>query len=211
MKRIAIVILLAALVGPGAIAAADPALEVRYPGGVPRLLLSGDFANATYTVWRSAEPEGARTLVGAEGVLCLESCYADDPTAAPGATYWYRFDLVLADGTPARFGPYRVTLSSEQMRRVGIRVSPNPGRGATAVELTLAAASGGGSVAAEAVLFDLQGRKVATVYRGALAPGLTRTTWNGRDDWGAEIRAGSYFLRVTAGAHSAVHRVTRIR
>lgn len=211
MKRIAIALVLAASLGLGSRVGADPALDVRYPGGVPRLELAGNFANAHYTVWRSAQPEGPLTLVSAEDVLCLESCYADDPTATPGATYWYRFELALPDGSTARFGPYRVTISSEQTRRIGVRLSPNPGRGATEVELTLAAFSGSGSVAGEAILYDLQGRKVATLFRGALAAGRTRTTWNGRDDGGAEVRAGSYFLRVSAGGHTTVSRMTRVR
>lgn len=209
MKRIAIALVLAASLGLGSRVDADPGLEVRYPGGVPRLELSGNFANAHYTVWRSARADGALSLVGVADVLCLESCYAEDLTAAPGATYWYRFDLVMPDGGQARFGPYRVTISSEQTRRIGVRLSPNPGRGTTEIELTLAAVSG--SVAADAILYDLQGRRVATIFSGPLAAGRTRTTWNGRDDDGAEVRAGSYFLRVSAGEHSTVSRVTRVR
>jgi hypothetical protein len=211
MKRIALALVLAAQLSLAAAAAADPGLDVRYVAGVPRLQLEGDFARARYTVLRAAAAEGAMIPISSLEALCTGSCFADDPSALPGATYWYRFDLILEGGQPVRFGPYRVTISPELARRASARMSPNPGRGVTQVELALAGERGGPALAAEAILFDLQGRKVATVFRGPLAPGLTRLGWSGRDDQGAEVRAGSYFLRLIAGPYSHVTRVARVR
>jgi len=53
----------------------------------------------------------------------------------------------------------------------------------------------GGPVEAEAGLFDLQGRSVATLHRGPLARGLSVLAWDGRGRDGRTLEGGLYFLR----------------
>lgn len=48
-------------------------------------------------------------------------------------------------------------------------------------------------------LFDLAGRHVKTLARGQFEAGHERVVWDGRDERGAPVRTGMYFLRATSG------------
>jgi hypothetical protein len=53
-------------------------------------------------------------------------------------------------------------------------------------------------------VYDLAGRRVATLHRGTLGAGLRSFAWNGRDDDGGRARDGIYFVRLrTDGAEVA--------
>lgn len=199
----AIVILAAAL------ALADPELRVSYPGGVPRVEVSGSYPQSHYTVWRSLRAEGRYVPITDGDVLCLNACFAFDPGAEPGRSYLYRFDLELADGSRVSFGPYPVTISADLARRVRAAVWPNPGRGGGQIELFVGGA--GGPVEAEAVLYDLQGRAVETLHRGTLPRGQNMLAWDGRGADGRPLPGGLYLLRFTTPLGGTVSRVTRLR
>jgi hypothetical protein len=69
---------------------------------------------------------------------------------------------------------------------------PNPLRGTSTVHFDLARAA---DVRLE--VFDLSGRRVATLASHAFAPGRWSATWNGRHDSGAPAGAGLYFVRLS--------------
>jgi hypothetical protein len=192
-------------------AKADPEFRVTYPQGIPRAAIAGDYRYSSYSVWRAETAEGAFSAVTAGDVLCMGACFADDYGAAPGRTYWYRFDLVLADGSSVRFGPYPARIDPEQARRLSAAVTPNPGFGSATLSVFLAGAPGS-STEAEVAMFDLQGRRVAGLHRGRLSAGITRVSWSGRSDSGHPLAAGLYLLRATtADGRSWVSRVIRSR
>ncbi len=203
--------MLPALALLAALAFADPAapLRVRYVEGVPSIELIGDYPQARYTVTRSSSPDGASLQIGGAGVLCLGTCFAQDPDAQPGATYWYRFQLVLADGELATFGPYAVTISPTLAARVAARIEPNPWR-STARLVLRAGTAEGPPIPARAVLVDLAGRRLRTFVAGSLARGTTSIAWDGRDDRGHALAAGTYFLRLDTALGSAVTRIVRL-
>jgi photosystem II stability/assembly factor-like uncharacterized protein len=61
-------------------------------------------------------------------------------------------------------------------------------------------------------IFDLQGRRVATLARGRLTPGVeSKRTWEGSTDDGRALPAGAYFARLRAGDGIAVARMTLVR
>jgi hypothetical protein len=210
MKRtISTALLLAALTaGPSQ---ASPEFRLQYPNGIPRVEIVGDFRHSRYTVWRAGSPEGSFTLVTDGDVLCVGPCFADDYSAAGGRTYWYRFDLVLPDGGLVSFGPFQASISRDLARSLSATVAPNPGAGPVNVALFVAGPPGT-SVAAEVGVFDLQGRRLASLHRGALAAGPTRLQWGGRADDGRTLAAGIYLVRATtADGRSAVARLVRSR
>jgi len=147
---------LAVLALSAVLALADPELRVSYVDGVPRIEIAGSYPQARYTVWRRPSIDAHAVPIGSENVLCLGSCFVDDPTAEPGHGYFYDFDLELADGSLVSFGPYAVTISPALAARIRARVVPNPGRGRAAVELY--AGGAGEPIEVDARLFDLQGR-----------------------------------------------------
>lgn len=210
MKRAVATLLLLATLGVGP-SPASPEFRLRYENGIPRVEITGDFRHTRYTVTRATAPQGPFAPITAGDILCVGPCFADDFSAVGGRTYWYRFDILPPDGSPVRFGPFEATISSDLVRRLSAAVRPNPGRGVTHVVMFLAGAPGQ-SVHTDAALFDLQGRRVATIHRGPLASGANSVTWNGLADDGSALRAGIYLLRAaTVDGRQSVTRVVRTR
>lgn len=196
MKRTLFAAALCATLASGP-AASEPEFRLSYPSGVPRAEIAGDWRRSHYAVWRAPAAAGPFALVSDSEVLCVGSCFVDDFSAVPGRTYFYRFDLRLAEGGTASFGPYAADISPTLARPLRASISPNPGAGPSRVSL-FAATPAGGTTSAEAALFDLQGRRVATLFRGTLPAGLTRLDWNGRGEGGRTLAGGVYMLRLTA-------------
>jgi hypothetical protein len=178
------------------LAFADPAVRVRYFAGVPQVELDGSYPQTRYTVTRSSTLDGPRVQVTQNDVLCMGSCYVQDFAAEPGKTYWYRFELVLADGSIVRFGPYAVRISPDLAGRVRVAITPNPVRAGARIELGIAGQPGDAPMRAEAIVVDLQGRLRRTLLRGDLTPGTTAIEWDGTDDAGRRLPSGTYFVRL---------------
>lgn len=79
---------------------------------------------------------------------------------------------------------------------------PNPFAGETRVVLTLTRAA-----EAELAIFDLAGRRVATLHRGPLDAGDHEFTWDGTRSDGSRARGGVYFCRVVGAGASEPRRV----
>jgi photosystem II stability/assembly factor-like uncharacterized protein len=82
--------------------------------------------------------------------------------------------------------------------------APNPSRGTVAFALELPNAT-----AIDVAVYDPQGRRVATLRRGALGAGRHALAWDGRDAAGRRVGPGVYFVRASAGGASATRRVVR--
>jgi hypothetical protein len=78
-------------------------------------------------------------------------------------------------------------------RQLQLRVMGNPS-GPAASEFQFAMPQSG---RVELVIYDVQGRRVATPVSGALGAGSHRVRWDGRTDGGAPAAAGVYFGRLT--------------
>jgi hypothetical protein len=193
------------------LALADPEIEVSYHSGIPQIALIGDFSMSRYTIVRAAEPAGPFVAISQHEVLCLGSCFVDDATALPGRTYWYRFDIRPANGSPASFGPYSVTIRAPYATAAHARVFPNPSRGSASVELYLFGAPADLPLDCRATVLDLQGRRVRTLVDGPLRRGITMLSWDGRDDRGRALEAGSYFVRFATPLGTTIHRIVRAR
>ena len=79
---------------------------------------------------------------------------------------------------------------------------PNPFRDGTALRLEL---SQGSSVNVE--VFDAQGRRVRSVTSGLCPMGVSNLSWDGRDDAGMRVAAGTYFVRAAAKTEERTVRV----
>jgi hypothetical protein len=83
---------------------------------------------------------------------------------------------------------------------------PNPFRASTELRFSLAEPSG-----VRLVVFDLQGREVATIFQGPSPAGERTARWDGRDARGRSVGAGVYFVRLEAQGKSMTDKVLRIR
>ena len=84
---------------------------------------------------------------------------------------------------------------------------PNPSRtGAFAVSFTVPSGA-----AARLMVFDLAGRLVRTLAGDTQSAGRYVVAWNGRDDRGATLRSGMYFIQVRIGDQAKRVRVTYLK
>jgi len=63
----------------------------------------------------------------------------------------------------------------------------------------------------EATIHDARGRRVRSLVSGSLSAGRHTIEWVGRDDGGALVASGVYYLRVDTGEHMEVRRLVRFR
>jgi len=87
--------------------------------------------------------------------------------------------------------PATATAAEAAPSRVGLRLAPNPSGGATDISLVLARPQ-----SIEVSLHDLRGRRVATLLDEVVGAGSHTVHWSGRDDHGARVASGVYFVRV---------------
>jgi len=83
---------------------------------------------------------------------------------------------------------------------------PNPFRGATEFELSLATV---GSV--DLTVYDVMGREVRVVTRGTLSAGTQRLSWDGRRDDGGVAGAGLYFARLKVAGETFTRPVVKLK
>jgi len=60
-------------------------------------------------------------------------------------------------------------------------------------------------------VFDILGRKVATLISGELQAGYKTIEWDGRDFNGNASTTGMYFVRMTAGDFSEVQKIMLLK
>jgi len=88
-----------------------------------------------------------------------------------------------------------------------IETQPNPFRESVALTIR-----GAGSSRATLSIYDLSGRRVRTIFQGALANGTSRMVWDGADDRGRDSGAGVFFARLDrANGAPLTARILRLR
>ncbi|MCA9726272.1 MAG: FlgD immunoglobulin-like domain containing protein [Candidatus Eisenbacteria bacterium] len=102
---------------------------------------------------------------------------------------------VLPDGVPHAFG----------ISQAG----PNPFGSGTALELQIASSSAPQKTRLE--IFDVQGRSIALLMDGAVAPGVYRVSWDRRNADGDRVTNGIYFARFQSGTYARTVRLVAAR
>jgi hypothetical protein len=83
--------------------------------------------------------------------------------------------------------------------------------GASGATVRLRVPQAGASATADLAVFDVAGRRVATLASGAHLAETTSLAWDGRGADGRSLASGAYFLRLTAGGTAATERVLIVR
>ena len=68
----------------------------------------------------------------------------------------------------------------------------------------------GGDEAATVEIYDVAGRRVRTLYRGAVAGGTTDIGWDGNNEDGRAVAAGIYLVSVHGSGVRSAAKVTRV-
>jgi hypothetical protein len=120
---------------------------------------------------------------------------------------------VSLEGAFVLVGNPNLTNAPEPLARPGSRragllqVSPNPVRSDGAWIVFDVPRAGPVTLA----VYDLAGRRVRTLDSGQRLAGERTVRWDGRDDLGNKVAAGSYFVRYRTGEETATERVVLVR
>jgi len=88
-----------------------------------------------------------------------------------------------------------------------LRIGPNPFNTQTAISLDL-----GSAAHVDLAVYDVAGRRVASIMKGYSDRGVHHAFWNGRDQSGHALASGVYFVRLGLNGNTAeTHRVTLVR
>jgi hypothetical protein len=138
------------------------------------------------------------------GLMPANTRWHVDETVASGAHYEY---VLVAHG---------VTGSTFVSQRAGVTVpsaslalrqnAPNPFTETTTIAITLPERT-----EIEVAVFDVAGRRVATIADGTRDGGDHELSWNGTDDAGQRVGAGVYFYRLEAGNRTLTRKLLIMR
>lgn len=106
-------------------------------------------------------------------------------------------DVAIAAGHAGHHHSSIVGVGDGRDVAFGVRAVPNPSRGP--VEFILRAPT---RARGELGVYDVTGRRIATVLDREVEPGLHHVPWLGRDDAGRPIPAGYYLYRLRLGERS---------
>lgn len=164
-----------------------------------------EFADASMFTRVSLERAGAATgpwsEVDAQFMLEGSATTALDRSVQAGQTYFYRLATIDRDGRGATFGPLTATAGRPILEYALDGISPNPTEGPAVIDYSVPRASD-----VSVIMYDLQGREVATLASGAHPVGRYHVTWSGEVDGGL-AKAGVYFVRLTAPKVTQTRRV----
>jgi hypothetical protein len=129
----------------------------------------------------------------------------DDPDLAAGGVFRYRLVAVTRGGHLDSFGPWAVAMgpSVRPLLEPGF---PNPASSGVTIPIVLSE-----STAVVIELFDTAGRSVRRLFSGSLPAGRTNLFWDGTDDAGRRLPAGSYWYRLDDGRRTSSRKVVILR
>jgi len=90
--------------------------------------------------------------------------------------------------------------------KLSLSNSPNPFNASTNVEFTTS-----GADQATLSVYDILGRKIATLHSGVLPPGRQIMEWNGENLSGAPVASGVYFARLEGAGTHLVRKMVLLR
>jgi hypothetical protein len=124
-----------------------------------------------------------------------------------GTSRWMTLARDSAHETDFRTAPSVVAVPSTDAPAQGYALStwPNPSRDRMEIRFEL-------PQRAKTVVsvYDVQGRKVASLLEGEIDAGAHRTVWDGRTTRGSRAAAGTYFLRLQSGGREETAKLVRI-
>lgn len=152
---------------------------------------------------RSSLDDTESDLTG--GVLLPPSVrHFDDADVRKGQWYSHVVVAVATDGTEIRSKQTFVAIPSPPLQIM--RVFPNPFSLSTSLDFSLAET---GRVRVD--VYDVQGKHVATVSQRNQTEGTHSVTWDGRDDRGHTVSAGTYFFKLQTRGTVLTQKVVIVR
>ncbi len=132
--------------------------------------------------------------------------YLDEDVSA-GERWSYRLAAVDLDGTVGYYGPVEARVPPRTGRVLAVDPArPNPFATSTEIPFSLLAPSN-----VTITIHDVGGRRVRVLPSGRRDAGSHRVPWDGRDEEGRPVPAGSYWVHVEGDGISAARRLVRLQ
>jgi hypothetical protein len=156
--------------------------------------------------WRldGGEPAGVRVLRGDDEPVIISGNLPGDSTryldhdVEPGGSYNYWLEVTEADGSISHFGPTEAVVVPEESPALALYAAyPSPSR--DTVNFVYSLPADGRAVLS---VYDLSGRRVATLVDSELTAGRHEASWNC-----AETPSGVYLYRLETSAGSLTRRL----
>ncbi len=176
--------------------------SVAFDQNLPRIRLTwqmrGDLSEiASIEVFRKGERESKYRKLA---TLTPEARSYFDLAADPSASYTFRIELILVDGTrEAQEIAYQPQLASVFAVAPNY---PNPFNPSTQIIFFL-----GRSSPVEVTVFNITGERVKILLNKPLPLGRHEVAWDGKDSRGRQVSSGVYFYQVRAEGFSATRRM----
>jgi hypothetical protein len=185
----------------------DERLFVRWPPGLTEentvnfapIQLSAD------APWLTVAPDRGTISPGGVATLRL-AVNASAGIFSPGQ--WAEARLVIGTNAPAARQmnvPVHVRMSAEKFMLY--QSYPNPFNDRTTISFQVVSSYSDLSLR----IFDVLGRRVATLADGPRLEGYHRITWDGRGDSGVLVPSGVYFVRLQADGRQSVRKILYVR
>jgi hypothetical protein len=193
------------IVTPQEIRGGGPARAVSVGSSDPTLafVILGNTLDDTVSVTLAPGEYQTKTIVAAGG-LALKPWNVGTVTveaAVPGfVTTTAGMPTVVLTGTPTGVEERTPAVFALEQN------VPNPFNPTTTIAFSLPAA---GPV--ELIVYDVSGRRVATLLKRDLSAGAASVQWDGRNDHGAWVASGVYFYRLVAGANIETRKMVLLK
>jgi len=174
----------------------DAGIEIRWQFTTPDDV-------ASVTLERATQTEGPWAAVDAVLATRGDMTVAQDRSASPGATTFYRLVVNLRQGGHTIEGPVSSAAAAILVSDLTM-LAPNPASGATRVDFAVARQG-----AVRISVADVAGRERAVLAQGKYAAGRYSIRWDGRAG-GAAAPAGIYFLRFEAPGATRVRKLVML-
>jgi len=130
-----------------------------------------------------------------------------DRTASAGVSYRYRIMAIESDGSRVTLPELATSTLWALAADRDILAYPNPASGPIEVLYRVPVERD-----VDLAVYDVSGRRIKSLAAGRVAVGVQSASWDRRDDSGAEVATGVYFLRLRVGdGHEVTERVTVVR
>jgi M6 family metalloprotease-like protein len=151
---------------------------------------------------------GGRILAlnAADGTPVWEWGVPQNVDASPAPTLGMMFisaDLLYAFEPNAEAGVESKGLAGLSL---DLKIGPNPVRPSTMIECSIPVAT-----RVSLKVYDVRGRLVESIFDGSRAAGVYRMEWGGRDDNGANVAAGIYFVKLDTDRGSVIKKAVLVR
>jgi len=149
-------------------------------------------ATGTTTAWDANAGGTVNALAAQSGVVCAGGQFTTMTNRPSGRV------AVITEAT-TDVAPAIPVLAAQ------LGIAPNPSRGTVMLRFQIPAAGEG-----EVAMYDLRGRRVRVLARGAFPAGGQRMSWDGCDTSGRRVAPGIYFAFARVGAQRIVGHVLRL-